>query len=147
MRERSRRLVVYAVSATLVFILQLAEAHLTWYFIRRINLLEYGLETFTFAAFAVIVGGASGILLASLLLTQREHDASVKKKRDTLLIAALLGVLPLLAIIFKLSFGAFAFLPFSPLGFFGRDFYEWSVNSQVPSLWLGLVIGWLWKRS
>ena len=149
MNERFRQPAVQIALIVLVFILQLVQMRLAGNFTQRIELLEYGMETFAFAAVATILGVVSGIILASLLLAQRKHDVNITTNNSPLLTVALLGIIPLLAIVFKLfivSFGAFTLLPFSLLGPIWTEVYDWAVNSQVPAFWFGLVIGWLWKR-
>lgn len=99
------------------------------------------------AAFTSFLSLASGVLLAYLLMW-RWQPGSEDQKGSVLIKGTLLSIFPLLGVGFKIVFSAFGpgIFPFSFLRIGMLEFYEWAIQSQVPALWLGYIIGWLLKQ-
>lgn len=137
---------VYFLLSTCVFFLQLGTIFLARDFTRQIELLEYGLTTVVTASFTILLGLASGIILALMMVYPKTDFGD--QKREMFIKVTLLSVFPLLGVLLKILISAFGpgIFPFSFINPGLLEFVEWTMQSQVPSLWLGLVIGWLIKQ-
>lgn len=137
MNTRYGRSLIQVGAVLAAFILQIGAVHFNLNFGNRVQLLAFGARTFSIGLLVVILGIASGVILALVLLP--------KRRNRPLLEAVILGVLPALAVVLKLVW-AVGVVPFSPLRPFSFEVWEWAMHSQVPPFWLGLVIGWTVKQ-
>jgi hypothetical protein len=130
----------------LVIVLQLGAAKLSPRLAGRIQLLDFGFSTAALAALAMALGTISGILLAFLLVRPGSEDSARRKWEFRT--ALIVGVFPFIGVIANLLFSAFGsqVFPFSFLRPVSSAFAEWAFGSPAPSIWLGLVIGWMIRR-
>lgn len=134
----------------LFFILQIVEANLIRTLQQNINLLQFGVPTFILTLESSLLGIISGILLLLLLPVK---NLGVEPKNGSSekwwLTAVSLAIIPLLIILYRLllvSSGPSASL----IQFWGQYkfvIFDWTMYSQVPSLWLGITMGWILKAS
>lgn len=119
-----------------VLLMQLGAAYLNLLIERQLITLEFGSMMVLSTLGAIFLGVASGIVLGVLLFPV----FSPVDDRSWLIV---LSIVPLLTVLFKLVFAWVGpqFLPFSLLRPGSMAFIEWALASQVPSLWLGLVLG------
>lgn len=114
----------------------------------RIDNQDYGMSTATLILFAILLGVASGIVVALLLIHPVARDITRNQNKSVTFFVAV--IFPLLAIISSLIIVAFgprlSPFPFSFLRPGTLEFYSWSFDSQVPAFWLGLVAGWAIQR-
>ena len=131
----------------LLFVLQLVSEHYNWYFVNQIDSLEFGTKTATIASFTIVLGILSGIVIV-YNFTNNQNNDSKNRKSGMLVGATLLGIISLLVVFLKFLLGAFGprILPFSLLRPVFRDLYEWTIHSQIPSFWVGFIIGWFVKQ-
>lgn len=135
---------IYQLGAVLaVLLLQVGEVYLNSKFKDQLQYLDLGIGTLSIGLLTVILGIMGGVILALVLLPKRQD--SLHRKR-LLLETLILSAVPALAIALKLlsAVGVTLFSPLRPLSY---EIWEWAVYSQVPPLWLGLVIGWLARNS
>lgn len=129
----------------LFFIFQLVEASVIRALQQNISLLQFGRLAFGFTFESSILGVASGILLLLLLPVKNRGGEPGEK----LLTAVSLAIIPLLITLYRFllaSSGATASLT----QFWGQykfAIFDWTMYSQVPSLWLGIMMGWVLKAS
>ncbi len=142
MNTRHGRSLIQVGAVLEAFILQIGAVRLNLNFGNQIQLLDFGTRTFSVALLVAILGITSGVILALVLLPKRQNNS---RENRPLLEAIILGLLPAFALVLKLVF-AVGVVPFSPLRPFLHELWEWAINSQVPPLWLGLVIGWTVKQ-
>lgn len=132
-----------------IFGLQLGVMYLSFMVTRRIDALELGAQTFALALLAVVLNIASGAILVFFFLGPTKSN-SRPSRNEVLSTAVLLGMVPALAVLFKLllttSQPGIPFL-FRLLGLLRFQMGEWIIRSQVPSFWLGLIIGWLMRQT
>jgi hypothetical protein len=131
--------------SALVFVLQLVAVRLSVTLVGRTDFMEYGSTTAALAAQVISLGAISGILLAFLLVRPAEESAP---REGAIWTALIVGGLPLIGVIASLVFSAVGprVFPFSFLRPGTMAFAEWAFWSPAPSIWLGLVIGWMIRR-
>lgn len=142
MKVRCGQSLIQVGAMLVAFVLQMGAVHLDLKFSDRIKLLDFGARTFSIALLVAILGITSGVILALSFLSKKQNYS---RKDETLLKAVVLGLLPAFAVVLKLIL-AVGVVPFVPLRPFLYEVWEWAVNSQVPPLWLGLVMGWMVKQ-
>lgn len=143
MKSRYGQSLIQIGAVLAIFILQMGVVHLNLKFGSQIQLLlDFSIGSLSIAVLITLLGVASGIILALLLLPKKQNHS---RKDGLLLKTVVLGALPAFAVVLKLIL-AVGVVPFSPLRPFSLEVWEWAVNSQVPPFWLGLVIGWMVKQ-
>lgn len=112
----------------------------------NITTLEYGLSSFTPAMLSVVLGLISGILLMVGVFPRRSQTGG--QLSGGVWAVLLLGIIPLLGVLLKLLLALFGegVLPVSFLRPFWNELYHWTLTSQMPAVWLGLVIGYVWPK-
>lgn len=132
--------------SVLVFILQLGSAQLSFRVAGRFETLDFGLTTAALAALAVSLGAISGVVLAFLLFRPGENVSA--PRQEVLRTALIVGGFPFIGVIANLLYSAFGpqVFPFSFLRPISFAFAEWAFGSPAPSIWFGLVIGWMIRR-
>lgn len=146
MSSRYRRYIGQFLAMLAVLLLQLGLTGLDGQLQHRVPDGQFGTRTFVIALSVASLGILSGVILALALGggAQGSHQ-----RRLPLLGALILGIVPLLAIAYRLLFAATGTDLFS-LTYRYRIcwlwMWFWLLDSQVPPLWLGLVIGWFAGR-
>ena len=147
MRNRNWPFLSKLVLALLVLGMQFGVMYLRPIVTQRINFLELGTQTFSIALSAIVLNIASGAILVFLFLGPNKSTSDFSRS-EILTTIALLGILPTLAVLIKLLLTASPsgitslFRLFGPLRFQAA---EWIIHSEVPSFWLGLLIGWIMR--
>ncbi len=129
------RLLLQVGGVLAAFLLQIGIVYLNWYLKGLVaRTFQRNLNTLSVAILILLLGLASGIVLALLLVpAARSRSAGAWFWVRGLI----LGIVPAVAVILELLFWAGV-----PLMFPHRAVHEWIFGSEVPALWLGLVIGW-----
>lgn len=146
MSSRYRRYISQLLAVLAVLLLQLSLTGLDGQLQHRFRDGQFDTRTFLIALSIVSLGILSGVILALALGggAQGGHQ-----RRLPLLGALILGIVPLLAIAYRLLSAATGTDLFS-LTYRYRICWMWMwfwvSDSQVPPLWLGLVIGWFAGR-
>lgn len=138
---RHRRIVVQIGAVLAVFILQVGTVYLNSNL--RIQLARTMASSSTILSLALLVvlaGIASGIILAFFLCIRKKNHLEADRP---VLKAVLFGVLPTLGVVVRLGFWSGMPLTFPE---YLLEVRQWAVNSEMPSLWLGLVIGWALRQ-
>ena len=141
MKTRYGRFLVQFVAVLAASVLQIGAVRFNWNFEHQTRYLDFGTRTLSIALLVVTLGITSGVILALILVPGKQSHS----KKEVLLQMVVLGILPAFAVVLKLTL-AIGMVPFSPLRPFLLQAWEWATNSQVPSFWLGLVIGWTVKQ-
>jgi hypothetical protein len=121
-----------------IFLSQIAAWIWNRQFMADFLLLNYGSATLLPAFFETLAGILSGFVLVLILPINRRPSGSAKSISPLRFV--LLAIVPLLALLVKFFLaagGAYSIHP--PLRFL--HVWEWAIYSQVPALWLGLVLG------
>ncbi len=142
------RLVILAGTSFTIFLLQLASVFVENRIEQKTGSSSSDGLSLLLSLLGVALTGVSGILLSFLLLSSTPMKGA-NTRHAPIIDAFLLSVLPAIGIILKLM-AAMSNSPFrvsSPLRPFLGEMWDWTLFSQAPSLWLGLIIGWLvWQH-
>lgn len=137
MSSRYRRYIVQLAAVLAVFVLQWGLTHLDIQLEDRLRLNQFDTGSFLIALSIVCLGILSGVILALALGAGAQGGY---QRRLPLLSALILSMIPVIAIAYRLLWVATKTSLFSHLR--RRRLFLWLYGSQVPTLWLGLVIGW-----
>ena len=140
-KQKSRKLETILL-IILIFLLQLISVHFNWRSVYQIDQLNFGGT----ALYATILSIGTGIMsgIGTIFVFLQGEFARQNKNRQVGVILSL--IIAGLGMILKILFSAFGFLPFSALKPIFSELYEWMLNSQIPSFWSGLAIGWFLKN-
>lgn len=131
-----------------IFVLQIVEASIIRSLQNEINLLQFGSSTFSLALESSLLGILSGGLLMLLLsLPTWKNGQATKSSRKKLLTAVSIALLPLLIVLYRLilSYGGTTVSLTQFWGQYKFAVFDWLMYSQIPSFWLGMVVGWAIK--
>jgi hypothetical protein len=142
MEKRSSNIFLQVLLVLVVLFLQLISIYFNQWLIYHLGNLEYGAQALGMALLSVGTGMASGIGTAFVFLRNQPKD----RKKDQPVGAIFFMILSCLGILWKILFSAFGWLPFSVLRPVLSELYTWMMDSQLPSFWAGLVIGWFVNR-
>ncbi len=125
-----------------IIVLQLLSTYYNHKFSVLFKNLIYGWESARTILFAVLFGMVSGI--GCVYLLNRQPKSETEKSKTVNTGAIILLCVAVLAVALKFVMGtAFWPLPFSVLRPGWSELFYWTIESQVPSLLLGLAIGGL----
>ena len=139
MRSRYRRYIGQLIAVLAVLLLQLGLTHLDMQLQDRLRNGQFGTETFLVALSTVFLGILSGVILGLALGAGAQGGY---QRCPPLPGALILSIIPVVAIAYRLLLVATRTFVFFPIRRYRWLFWRWLSGSQVPTLWLGLVIGW-----
>lgn len=141
MRFQYRRYIGQLVAVLALLQLQLSLTHLDVQLDDRLRLGQFDTRSFLIALSMVSLGILSGVILA---LALRACAQGAHQRQLPLLDALILSIIPIVAIAYRLVWVATREYLFSTLRH--RRLFLWLSSSPVPTLWLGLVIGWVARQ-
>ncbi|HAF62349.1 MAG TPA: hypothetical protein DCK95_08485 [Anaerolineaceae bacterium] len=142
MEKKSSSVFLQVLLVLVVFLLQLISIFFNQRLIYQLRNLEYGAKALGMTLLSIGTGMASGIGTAFIFLRNQQKD----RKKDHLVGAIIFVILSCWGILWKILFSAFGFLPFSVLRPVLSELFTWMMDSQLPSFWAGLAIGWFVNR-
>ncbi len=144
MTIKHRQLLLSIPLTLFMMVLLLCATYLESFFKSRMGALEFGFQTLLTVILPIILSAMSGFVLAFFILACG-HGSENNQSRLTMLV--FLSIIPALALIIKLSLAMYgpSRVPFALLGPYRFQIIDWILNSQVPSFWLGIVVGWVAK--
>lgn len=129
----------YLFMSLIIAFLQLIAAYLTSIISRNIDQLHFGLSNGALSVISICFSLASGYVFCKMFMmvigTHKISELSIHSILS-------LGLIPALGAIFKIAISTLGIgvIPFSLLNLVGQSIFHWSLYSQIPGFWLGLVL-------
>lgn len=148
MNSLTRHYVFMISSILAIVLLQLTTMYLNQKLVFQIQRFEFplrGVENVIVVAGTVLASILAGIILSFSMM----QNMDVKENGNVYLKGLLLGLPPMIIELLRLSFLLFGITRpnFLTNSFFVRlNIWEWILFSQLPTFWLGIVIGWVIKN-
>ncbi|MBG0784549.1 MAG: hypothetical protein H0S79_05565 [Anaerolineaceae bacterium] len=134
--------VIKLLIVVLIIVFQLLGTYYNLEFRHLFENLIYGWESTRALLFTVLFGTISGI--GCVYLVHRQPNGEIENSKAANTGAIILLCVAVLALALKFVMGtAFWLIPFSVLRPGWSELFYWTIESQVPSLLLGLAVGGL----
>lgn len=120
-----------------IFLAQIWATQWHWQYLRQLEFLNYGLPLLGLMVTEVALGLISGAILSLLLWPKLSNGVAEPGPGTIVISGVLLSLAPIIALIVRIGTvlgNWFHVLPYN-------EFWDWSVTSPVPALWLGVVAG------
>ena len=142
MKKSFGKILLNLLIVILIVGLQLTSVYFNYRFTILLKNLNYGWESAKVILITVLLGTAGGI--GCVYLIHRQPKSESGEARGVNVGAIILLCVGILAVVLKFVMGtAFWLIPFYILRPVGSELFYWTIESQVPSLLLGLAIGGL----